>query len=197
MKTCLPFAVLWCVLLGLGACSPAPKIAGANAFEAHAVHQREQRIQSGQLGERQQPQEQQLQRLACRVDAALCQHLRVYVLAAEDSPANLTAQSYVGGMLVVKTPLLRLFSDEHEQLFIIAHEMAHQTLGHLPFRDGDKQTRLTLEREADTWAVAVLNAQGLDGQGIKKQVLNSLHKQLQNQAGKHQARLWQLEQRLE
>lgn len=186
MKTRLPLAVLLCALMGLCGCSTTPKIAGANAFEAHAVHQLEQRLQSGRQGARDHQAEQQLQRLACRVDADGCPRLRVYVLAADNHPSNLTAQSYVGGMMVVNTPLLDLFPNEPERLFIIAHEMAHQALGHLPFRDGDKHMRLTLEREADAWAVKQLQGQVVRPECVKHRVLSALDDRIQDSSRRAQ-----------
>ena len=91
----------------------------------------------------------------CRL-AEDCSDIRLQLI---DS-AGVQATLFLGIELSLSRGLYQSLEVEAELVFVLAHELAHRALRHLPPRDLRK--RLPLELAADRWAVDRLCALGID-----------------------------------
>ena len=90
------------------------------------------------------------------------------VLVADSSELNAWAD---GTHVVVTTRMARMAQSDHEIAFVIAHEMAHNMLGHSAktkerrgIFGGMTRARAT-ESQADSWAVTLTSRAGYDPRG--------------------------------
>jgi hypothetical protein len=129
-RTC--FAAFFSLLTGCAAFAPGPP---RDALADEPLH--------GALAE-----------LLCRVEPS-CQRIRLYVID-RDFPQ---AEMFPDGRLLINIGMLTATHSESEIAFVLAHEIAHRRLGHIPAKSID--ARAEIEQQADAFALDRLRAAGL------------------------------------
>ena len=143
------FRVGWVALLAAlaGCASAPPERAGALA---------DRRARLSALVVEDALAERRIRDSACRIDAAWCRTLRVFVLKGDVPIADYRP----GGVLRVSVGMLARAAADDALAFVIAHERAHEALGHYG-PNAAKADHVTRELAADAWARAVLHERAI------------------------------------
>jgi hypothetical protein len=158
----------------LGACAPLPPAQdGLRPWEvAEIAYQAERLRRSGQRVD-DPALHAWLTELLERIDPAGAARLEVFVLDRPQRQVDL-----VGGRLLrVRTGLLRMLASEDELVFVLAHELAHRSLGHVvaqqqPGWDPDR-AEIDADREAGA-ALARLGYSRDAGRALLVRLLGSV-----------------------
>ncbi len=157
MPTRLP---LWSVLGALlfTGCASQPTRPGPDAFERHALAQREQQIAMSPERIQDPATEQRIRARLCVIDAVRCEAVRIYLLERPLPVADMDGN----GVLRINIALLYLVRSVTELDFVLSHELAHLALDHFETQHRKDWNATTAEIEADSWARKRLLELGLD-----------------------------------
>lgn len=146
--------LLWLALLNLVACSSTRAPIDAEAIDAEffAHH-----LECDESGVR-----TYFDYLTTRVRAPFKDRLTSTPRVRVVSSPRLFAASLPSGTTVVSSTMVRSLSNEAELAFVVAHELAHQALGHHDFSLESSSARNRAEQAADALAVGVIAIAGYD-----------------------------------
>lgn len=157
MLTPLPLWPILAALLFTG-CASQPPRPGPDAFERHALAQRERQMARSPQRLHDPATEQRIRARLCVIAAARCEAVRIYLLQRPLPVADMDGN----GVLRINTPLLYQVRSVTELDFVLAHELAHLALDHFEDLRRKHKDATFAELEADAWARERLLELGLD-----------------------------------
>lgn len=157
MLTRLPLLTILAALLFAG-CASQPPRTGLDAFERHALEQRERQIASSPERRHDPATERRIRARLCVIDALRCEGVRIYLLQRPLPVADMDGN----GVLRINIPLLYLVRSVTELDFVLAHELAHLALDHFESQRRKDWDATETELDADSWARERLLELGLD-----------------------------------
>jgi predicted Zn-dependent protease len=157
MRTRPPSCSILVALLFAG-CASQPARHGPDAFERHALAQRERLMAESPERLHDPETEQRIRARLCMIDAARCEGVRIYLLRRPLPVADMDRN----GVLRINVSLLYLVRSVTELDFVLAHELAHLVLDHFKVKRRADWDATAVELEADAWARERLLERGLD-----------------------------------
>lgn len=143
------------LLLALGGCAAAPGKASLEGRERLQIERIAQRLEHSPRRIDDPLLEARIMRVLARIDAPA--ELRVFLLDLPSPQADVVGAR----LLTLRLGLLRALRNDDELAFVLAHELAHGTLGHVAARRREDWNAAAAERAADDLAQATLRGAGL------------------------------------